>query len=940
MIRSAVCIVFVKQTAAGPRLICVHASTPETEAAMKTMCRLWIAVALALCATGAALAVTLPEIKYEKYELPNGLDVILHEDHTLPTVTANVWYHVGSKNEKPGRTGFAHLFEHMMFEGSEHHPDDFSNDAIGGEDNGSTSEDRTNYYSVVPANYLERLLWMEADRMGFLLPAMTQEDLDIQRDVVKNERRERVDNRPYAKSDELILPAIFPPGHPYSHSVIGSMEDLSAASLEDVKNFFRTYYAPNNASLCIAGDFNSAQVKTWVEKYFGTIPPGEPIDRIETWVPQLDGVTRLSAEDRISLPRLYCVWPMPPQYSPGDAELDLLSDVLTFGKTSRLYKALVYEQQIAQDVSAYVDSREIGSVFQIEITVRQGHTLDEIERAMDAVLKDVLEKGIRPDELAAVQTATEANFVRSLQRIGGFYSISDRLNMYNTYLGEPNRFQWDVDRYTKATAADVGRAARQYLDLNRRVILHLVPQGDLTAATVEVNRTSEPGSAAEPAFAPPVIQRATLANGVPLFLVEKHALPLVQINMVFRGGYAADPVNQAGLATLTADMLDEGTASRDALQISEEVKKLGAQLNLSASWDGTYAGVNVLKSKLDAGLALLTDVVTNPTFPAEELERRRQSTLGAIQQQLRQPFSLALKTYGRLLYGAGHPYSQPYSGTGTEASVKSITRDDVVNFYRRFYGLNNAAFIVVGDITLDEARAKLERAFAAWKPGPAGIPEIPVPAPVVATRIYIVDKPGASQSTVVIGQLGMKRSDPDFTGCEVMNNALGGGSISRLYLNLREQHGYTYGVFSNFSSRRGVAPFSAYAQVQTEVTDKAVLEFLKELRDIRGPRPLAASELAASKDNLVKGFPQNFETFGELAGQLNTIFLQDLPLTEWSTYVSRVSGVTPEEATRLAGAHINPDALLIVVVGDVQKIEAPLRALNLGEVTVVRPDEL
>jgi zinc protease len=899
-----------------------------------------IAAALAVLTTGAALAVTLPEIKYEKYELPNGLDVILYEDHALPTVTVNVWYHVGSKNEKPGRTGFAHLFEHMMFEGSEHHPEDFSNDAIGGEDNGSTAEDRTNYYSVVPGNYLERLLWMESDRMGFLLPAMTQQDLDIQRDVVKNERRERVDNTPYAKSDELILPAIYPPGHPYSHSVIGSMEDLSAASLEDVKDFFRTYYAPNNASLCIAGDFNPAQVKTWIEKYFGTIPPGAPIDRIETWVPQLDGVTRLSAEDRISLPRLYSVWPAPPQFAPGDAELDLLCDVLTSGKTSRLYKALVYEQQIAQTVSAYLDSREIGSLLAIEITAREGHTLDEIERAMDAVLKNVLEKGIRPDELAAVQTATEAGFVRSLQRVGGFYSISDRLNLYNTYLGEPNRFQWDVNRYTKATVADVHRAARQYLDLNRRVILYLIPQGDLTPAVVDVDRTGEPASAAEPAFAPPVIQRATLSNGVPLFLVEKHALPLVQINMVFRGGYAADPADKPGLATLTADMLDEGTASRNALQISEEVKKLGAQLNLSASWDGAYAGINVLKTKLDAVLALLSDVITKPAFPPEELERRRQSTLGAIQQQLRQPFALALKTYGRLLYGKSHPYGQPYSGTGTEASVTSITRDDVLNFYRHFYGLNNAAFIVVGDITLDDAKAKLERAFAAWKPGKVEVPDIPVPTPPAATRIYLVDKPGAPQSTVVIGHLGLKRSDPDFTGCEVLNNTLGGGSISRLYLNLREQHGYTYGVFSNFSSRRGIAPFSAYTQVQTDVTDKAILECLKELRDIRGPRPLTVSELAASKGNLIKGFPQNFETFGELAGQLNTIFLQDLPLTEWSTYVSRVSGVTPEEATRLAGAHINPDALLIVVVGDRQKIEAPLRALNLGEVTVVRPDEL
>jgi len=885
-----------------------------------------------------ATAVQLPEIQYEKYVLPNGLNVILYEDHSLPIATVNVWYHVGSKNEKPGKTGFAHLFEHMMFEGSENHPGDFSSDAFGGWDNGSTNEDRTNYMSVFPSNYLETMLWMESDRMGFLLPAMTQEDLDIQRDVVKNERRQRVDNTPYAKSEEIYLPALFPPQHPYAHTVIGSMEDLSAASLEDVQEFFRMYYAPNNASLCVAGDIDPAKTKALIEKYFGTIPPGAPIDRMKTWLPRLDGVTRIQAEDNVSLPRLYCVWPAPALYEAGDAELDLLTSVLASGKTSRLYKRLVYDLQIAQDVGAFVDSREICSVLLIVITAREGHTLEEIEQAMDAVLAEVRDKGITAAELKPYQTATEADFVRSLQRVGGFFSISDRLNGYNTYLGNPNGFQWDLDRYTKATAADVNRAAKQYLDLDNRVILHLIPQGDFSAADVAVNRTVTPPPAAEPSFTPPEIQQTTLSNGAQLFLVEKHSLPLVQINLAWKGGYALDPPGREGLASLTANMLDEGTTARDALRITEDVKTLGAQLSTGSSWDGMHVGLNVLRAKLDEGLELMSDVVIHPTFPAEELERQRKSVIGSIQQQSRRSSTVADKVFSRMLYGKDHRYGQARSGT--EASVSAITRDDVVNFYKQNYAWNNAAFVVVGDITLAEAAAKLEKAFASWKPGQAVIPEIAEPQPVTQTKIYIVDKPGAPQSSIVIGNLGMKRSDPDYIPTDAMNNALGGGSIARLFRNLREEHGYTYGAYSAFAGRRGVAPFVAYADVQTEVTDKAVTEFLKELRDIRGPRPLTEQELLDSKNNLIKGYPQNFETFGALAGQLNTIFLQDLPPTEWSDYIPRLSGVTVSEATRLAQTYIRPDAQVIVVVGDRQKIEEPLRSLGFGDVVVVPKEDI
>jgi zinc protease len=549
---------------------------------------------LVVFVASSVFADDLPELKYEKYELSNGLDVILHEDHAIPMVSVNLWYHVGSKNEKPGRTGFAHLFEHMMFQGSEHYDDDFFQaiEKIGGNNNGSTSEDRTNYWENVPSNYLEKMIWLEADRMGFLLPAMTQERLDNQKDVVKNERRQGLDNQPYAKSYELMLSLMFPEDHPYHHSVIGSMEDLSAASLEDVQEFFRLYYAPNNASLCITGDFDPAQVKQWIETYFGTIPPGAPIDRLENWVPRMTEVKRASAEDAVSLPRLYMEWHTPAYYAPGDAEFDLIANILSSGKNSRLYKTLVYEKQIAQDVSAYQSSAELSSTFNITVTAKEGHTLEEIEAEVDAILKEFLADGITEDELAHAKTTWEARFVRGLERIGGFGGRADKLNEYNVYLGDPGMLQWDMERYSKATSSGVMKYAREYLDLNGRGILYITPQGDPQPAVVDFDRLIEPGEADEPSFTPPSIQKATLSNGMDLMLVEDHKLPLVQVNIVLGSGWASDPVDRPGAGALTADLLDEGTESMSALEISDEVKRLGARLGTNSSFDNSTVSLN------------------------------------------------------------------------------------------------------------------------------------------------------------------------------------------------------------------------------------------------------------------------------------------------------------------------------------------------------------
>jgi zinc protease len=897
-----------------------------------------VAAIIILALTGIATAAQLPELTFVKDTLSNGLQVIYYVDHTLPTVAINTWYHVGSKNEKPGKTGFAHLFEHLMFEGSEHHNGDFSFEKVGGSDNASTAEDRTNYFEVVPSNYLEYALWMESDRMGFLPQAITQEKLDIQRDVVKNERRQRMDNQPYAKSEELLLSAIYPPNHPYSWPVIGSMEDLSRASLDDVKDFFKTYYVPNNASLIIGGDFDLATARTLVNKYFGSIPAGPPIDRMSSWIPLIDGVKRVTAEDRVNLPRYHCAWASPANFTPGDAELDMLSLILTSGKTSRLYKALVYDKQIAQDAEAYQSSYELNGTFDVEVTAKSGHAIAEMEQASDAVLKDVIEKGVTAEELQNAKNSYETQFVRRLQRIGSFYSITDLANEYNTYLGNPNKFQWDLDRHLNVTAADIQRVAKQYLDFNRRVIVNIIPQGDFAAATSDLDRSKEPGPAPEPSFTPPTIETATLSNGCKLYLVEKHRLPLVQANIVVKSGWADDPKDIPMSARLTAELMDEGTSSRNALQISEDAKKIGATISTSSSMDGSFVNLNVLKKNLDQGLAQMTDVLLHPNFPQEELDRQKKTYGDNLLQEMKSPMSLASKTFVKSLYGPDHPYSQ--TGSGTKSSINAITRDDLVSFYKANYVPNNAAVVIVGDITMAEAKDKFEKALKDWKPGTANIRQIPDPAPLAATKIVIVDKPKAPQSVVIVGNPGIKRSDPDYVVCDVVNNALGGTFGSRLNTNLREEKAYTYGAHSQFSARRGVGPFLAAAMVKTDVTDKSITEFVKELRGITGARPLSQDELNSSKDNIVKGYPQDFETYNTLAGQLNNFFLYDLPADEWTSYIGKVNAVTSDAAASVAKKHIDPDHLLIVVIGDREKIEPALKDLKLGEVTVVKAEDI
>ncbi len=883
----------------------------------------------------------LPRLEFEKFVLANGLEVILHEDHAIPVVAVNVWYHVGSKNEKPGRTGFAHLFEHMMFQGSEHHDTDYFLPLynVGAQVNASTTEDRTNYWENLPSDQLELALWLEADRMGYLLPAMTQERLDNQRDVVKNEKREG-ENYPYAKARELTTRLLFPNEHPYAHTVIGSMEDLSAASLEDVSEFFRLYYAPNNASLCIAGDFDPVFAKELVEKYFAAIPAGRPVERLESWIPPLDGIRRAVAEDNVELARVYYKWPTPALFQPGDAELDILSNILTAGKTSRLYKRLVYEMQVAQDVAAYQASHEICGVYTVQVTAREGQDLTELEGVIDAELRRLMEDGVSREELDLAQTAIETDFVRRLQRVGAFYGKADLLNSYNVMAGDPGYIDEDLARYRNATREGVCDVARRYLDLERRLILHVVPQGTLVASDVAIDRGVQPEGSGEAAFVPPPIQTATLSNGLKLYLVEKHGLPLVQIDLYIKSGWAADPTGRLGTAALTAALLDEGTRSRDALEITTAAARLGADLHTGSTFNRSYVTLNVLKRHLDGGLDLVRDLVLNPAFPEEEFERQRQIYLGRVQQESVQPEAAALKAFQRRLYGKEHPYAQPVSGSGTKASLTVLEPGDLVAFHRDYYLPNNAAVVVVGDVTLREAQEKLDKAFGEWKGKPVIDREIPEPNPETTARVCIIDRPGAEQSVIIAGHPCISRAHPDYVAFEVMNNVLGGHFGARINMNLREEKGYTYGAYTTLRSMGEDGLFYSTAPVHSEYTKEAVQEILKEIEGIKEGRPASEEELVNSRNRLALGFPQQFETYDGIAYRVGVIYSYDLPPDEWQQYMNRVRQTRRSDVERIIRDHLHPDALIFVVLGDREKIEPGIRELGLGELVIMDAADL
>ncbi|HMB70464.1 MAG TPA: pitrilysin family protein [bacterium] len=896
--------------------------------------RLFLAAAALLAVAAVATSATaadIPDIPHEFYTLDNGLEVILHEDHSTPIVGINIWYHVGSKNEKPGRSGFAHLFEHMMFQGSEHQDREYFDPlhAVGGLVNGSTNSDRTNYWEIVPANHLKRALILEADRMGYLLPAMTQEKFENQQDVVRNERREG-EGSPYSSYRLSSNENLYPKGHPYDHSVIGIHEDLEAATLEDVKDFFRTYYTPNNATLSVSGDFDPAQAKEWIAAYFGPIPPGPPVEEFARWIPELSSEKRVRAQEDVQLARTYYVWHTPPYYAEGDADMDLAAKILGQGSTSRLYRRLVHEEKLVQEVTAWQTSKQLSSTFTVSLTFRPGADAAEAERILDEEIARLAKSGPTDEELTRAKTVFEAGFVQGIQNIGSWGGKNDRLNRYNHYLGTPDYFRQDYERFMNRTAETVRTQVARWLGPGR-LVHEITPFGSPSAvATADVDYTEMPAGDAEPTMTAPTIHRRTLPNGLRLAVLEQHELPLVRLDLTFRGGTAADPAGQGGLADVSGEMLLEGTAKKDKFEYRSALEGLGTNLGVMTQPDYTTVWMQSLRKALDESVALMAEAVLRPAFPETELADQKERRLNNLRRERDDPRTIAAKATGRILFGEDHPYAG--IGSGTETSIAALTTDDVRAFAGENFTPGNATIVAVGDITVDELEKVVRKHLGDWSGDAPDRPAVTAGNAPEGRTIYLIDKPGDSQSTISVAQPGIPRSSSDWEAVFVANRVLGGFFSSRLNLNLREDKGYTYGARSFTWERKGPSVFTMGARVQTEVTAEALTEFLAELEGISGGNPISAEELDFAKGSVLGGYYREFETIGQLADAVREQVIFGLPDDNFARYPDKVRTVDLDTANRAASSHFNPDDIAIIVVGDLAKIEDPIRALDLGPI--------
>ena len=896
----------------------------------------------------------VPALTYERYTLPNGLTVLLHEDHRLPLVAVDLWYHVGPVNEAKGRTGFAHLFEHMMFEGSEHVGEKahfrYLEGAGATDINGTTDFDRTNYFETVPSNELELALWLESDRMGFLLEKLDREKLTNQRDVVRNERRQG-ENQPYELSDEEIYHQLFPEDHPYHADVIGTHADIEAARLMDVRNFFRNYYTPNNANIAIAGDFDKAKLKQWVERYFGPIPKGPEPPPVTVTTAPITSQKTATVTDTVQLPRVSYAWLMPSAFQPGDADAEMLVSILGGGKASRLYRKLVYEKQIAQSAECTLNSQRLGSVAQCDVIARPGVKPEDLQREIEVELRAIREQGPSQAELDGARNSRLTGLISGLQRLGGFGGVADRMDYYNYYTGDPGYLPKDVARFQHVSVASVRKLAQTDLVDAKSVVVTTVPGEKVTHdvprspadtdASVKVEnpypasfetaqdwRKGAPSPGPLPQVHLPVPKVFTLDNGLHVYLVEDHSLPVLNASVVTLGGGDANPANKPGLASFTSGMLTEGTRDRSATEIADAVDHLGAQLKSQAVVDNSDLSIDALSNTTDAIFDLLSDMSEHPAFAEEEVDRVRKQQLTGILQEADEPIAATLRVAVKALYGDS-PYGYP--AIGTTASVRSIKRDDLAGFWNAHYGPQTSALVLTGDITEQEARAQADKYFGVWKSSAAAaVASVPEPS-APARKLVLVDKPGSPQTVLLAFGLGVPRSAPDYPSVLIMNDVLGGLFSSRLNMNLREAHGYTYGAVSRFTFNRFGGPVFAGAQVRTDVTAPAAKELFAELDRITAEPPTPA-ELKLAQDSQIRSVPGQFETAKGTSARIGQLFVFKLPDNYYASLPGQFAAVTPEQVKQAAIDHIHPKQMIVVAVGDRAKIEPGLKDLNLGPI--------
>ena len=902
------------------------------------------------------------DIPYVKYQLDNGLVLVLHEDRSDPLVHVDVTYHVGSGREEVGKSGFAHFFEHMMFQGSDNVADEQHFKIVseaGGTLNGTTSPDRTNYFQTVPANQLEKVLWLEADRMGFFLDAVTQEKFEVQRDTVKNERAQRMDNRPYGLLFERVGEALYPAGHPYSWSTIGYVEDLDRVDVNDLKRFFLRWYGPNNAVLTIGGDFDTAQTLAWVRKYFGPIPRGPDVAMPDKPPVTLDAARYISMEDNVALPLLYMAYPTVHLYHPDEAPLDVLMYLIGSGETSLLYKNMV-KNQLAVQANASHGCRELACTFAIMALPNPaaGRNLADLEAIARQTLAEFEQRGVTDDDLERAKMNIVSDMIYRLESVFGRVSW---LASYQIITGRPNYVGEDLARYERVTKEDVEQAYRKYIAGKPAVVMSIVPHGQLgqraaednwqrpervlpesakvaaadlayRRATDDFDRSVVPPAGGNPAVTLPAIWRGELANGVRVLGARNVETPTTAITLRLEVGQRHEPLAQLGLAAMTAGMMNESTELSTNEVLSDRLQKLGASIGFSAGDDFTVAEVRSLTRNLDATLAILAEKLLQPKFAAEDFARLQAQTLQSIETSKKEAADTANAVYHRLLYGRENPIA--YRDIGTTATVAALEVADARGFYDANYSPAAASVVVVSDLDRAEVLAKLE-VLEPWQGGPvAAAPLKPFPplpnqgAAAEGGRIYLVDKPAAAQSEIRIGKRALPfDATGEFYRAGLANFALGGAFNSRINLNLREDKGYTYGAGSGFRGQRDYGDFTARAGVRTDTTAASMVEFVKEIAAY-AKDGITAEELAFTRSAIGQSDARRYETPRQKVGFLSQILAYGLP----DDFVDRqneiLAAVAAAELNEIASRQLVLDEMIAVVVGDRAAVQADLEALG------------
>ena len=874
---------------------------------------------LALMMSGSVLAAQTPafaqsaapvsklveavNIPHEKFTLDNGLTFLVHEDRKAPIVAVSIWYGVGSKNEPKGKTGYAHLFEHIMFNGSENAPGDYFEytKKIGATDlNGTTWLDRTNYFQTVPTTAIESALFLESDRMGFLLNAVTKEKLDNQIGVVSNEKRQG-DNQPFGLVSYTQSGTLFPVGHPYHHSTIGSLEDLSAASLDDMKNWFIDHYGPNNAILVLAGDINAAQAKPLVEKWFGSIKRGKQVAPVNAPVPTLEKDVKIVMKDKVPTTRIYRNWVVPGLADPDANSLFIAMSALGGLSSSRLDNILVRQEQSVVGVSAYLIPFVHGSLVNIQADVKPGGDADAVAKRLDEILADYIKTGPTAEEVQRVAASNIAQQIDGLEQVGGFGGKAVALAEGELYVGDSSFYKKELERLASAKPETVKAAMQKWL--TRPVLEIRVEPGEREAyKEVAAGSGSRTGTLTAPAFyAPPgaddvlvsapvafqdrskfpeptstpaldfpTVEETTLSNGIKVFFARRAAVPTVRVAVSFNAGYAADAADKRGIASMMSTMLMEGTTSLTSTQIAETEEKLGADVSVGSSLDRTVASLRAVKPNLGLSLDLLADVIKNPAFATKELERVRVQQLTRIKSENNQPQGIAVRRLPPLLYGAAHPYGGPQTGSGYAETVATISRADVANFHQSWMHPSKAEIFVVGDTSLKEIKPMLEQRFGKWKPEAAAAPakNFAVALPAPESKILLIDRPNSPQSLVLAGLVLDAKGSDDLLTLRAANEIFGGDFLSRINMDLRETKGWSYGVRSQINGAEDRVPFYMFAPVQTNQTGPSVKVLIDQLKDFNGAKPVTAAELEKTiKGNVLK-LPGNFEQSSAVLGQM------------------------------------------------------------------------